>query len=320
MMPTPGDPRTAARQAALPVRRRLRPLLLGGAMRVLPPLFGRLAWRQAQRLGSALGLLAWWLVRRDRRRTLAHLALAFPEAAPGEWRALGSACFRHHGKNLAECLHLLRADCAAVLAHVRLEGFEHLAAARASGRPLIVVSGHCGNWELVPATLNCLGVGMQVVARQLDEAPLDALLVGLRSRFGTATIARGSLGAARALLKVLRGGGVLGLVIDQDTKVDGVWVPFFGRLAYTPVGAAEIALRRSAAVLPVFIERGADGEHLLRILPPLALPAGPEAATAVMTAAIEAQVRRRPEQWVWMHRRWRRQPDGAPGAAAAGGR
>ena len=98
------------------------------------------------------------------------------------------------------------------------------------------------------------------------------------------------------------------MLIDQDTKVEGVWVPFFGRPAFTPVGAAKIALKQRAAVVPVFIERLPDGEHLARYHPPLDLPDDPQAATALMTAKIEEQIRRHPEQWVWMHRRWRRQP------------
>lgn len=98
------------------------------------------------------------------------------------------------------------------------------------------------------------------------------------------------------------------MLIDQDTKVDGVWVPFFGRPAFTPVGAAKIALRQKTEVIPTFVERRPDGSHLVRIHPPLDLPEDPREATAVMTRAIEEQVRRQPEQWVWMHRRWRRQP------------
>ena len=122
---------------------------------------------------------------------------------------------------------------------------------------------------------------------------------------------RGSEGAARQLLAALRKGGALGMLIDQDTKVDGVWVPFFGRPAFTPVGAAKIALRQNTAVIPTFIERLEDGRHLATFHPPLDLPDDPTEATALMTTKIEEQVRRRPEQWVWRHRRWRRQPPGA---------
>jgi len=161
---------------------------------------------------------------------------------------------------------------------------------------------------MLAAALNVHGLQMAVVARELDEEILQRLLVGLRDRFGTKTIVRGTPGAARALLTALRSNGALGMLIDQDTKVDGVFVPFFGRPAYTPVGAAELAIRFDAAVLPGFIERLDDGSHRVHIEPPLDLPTDPTAATALMTERIEAQIRRAPAQWVWLHRRWRRKP------------
>jgi Kdo2-lipid IVA lauroyltransferase/acyltransferase len=289
----------------------LRYRLLAAALAGLSAALGRLPWRVAQRIGRGIGAAGWALSRRDRHRALGHLALAFPEIPERERRRLGRACFRHHGASLAECLHLLRRDCAAVLAHVEIEGWEEVERAREAGRPVVILTGHCGNWELLAAAINCRGLDMSVMARALDQPGLQAMLAGLRRRFGTETIARGTEGATRLLLGVLRRGGALGMLIDQDTKVDGVWVPFFGRPAFTPVGAAKIALRQRAAVIPTFIERRGDGTHLARFLPALDLPNDPREATAAMTAAIEQQVRRRPEQWVWMHRRWRRQPAGS---------
>jgi KDO2-lipid IV(A) lauroyltransferase len=209
--------------------------------------------------------------------------------------------------NLAEILHLLARGCDDVARYVEVEGWERVEALRAAGRGVLIVTGHCGNWELLAAAINCRGLGMRVVARALDEPELQELLVALRDRFGSRTIERGRPGAARELLRALRE-GALGMLIDQDTRVEGVWVPFFGRPAYTPVGAARIALKQDAAVVPSFIERLPDGRHLARFLPPLDLPDDETEATALMTAAIEAQIRRVPEQWVWMHRRWRRQP------------
>lgn len=173
---------------------------------------------------------------------------------------------------------------------------------------MLILTGHCGNWELLAALLSAHGLPLSVVAREIDEPGLQTMLLDLRARFGSRTIVRGTPGAARALLATLRGGGALGMLIDQDTKVEGVFVPFFGRLAWTPVGAAELATRFGAVVLPTFIEREPDGRHRGRIHPEMALPADPTAATAKMTAAIEAQIRARPEQWVWLHRRWRRRP------------
>ncbi|HVR98878.1 MAG TPA: lysophospholipid acyltransferase family protein [Thermoanaerobaculia bacterium] len=288
---------------------RLRSSLLAALLRLLSAVFGRLSWKGAQRIGRGIGSLGWRVSKRDRRRTLDHLALAFPDLSPQDRGQLGRDCFRHHGTSLAECLYLLRRDCAAVRAAVDIQGWEEVERVRAAGRPILILTGHCGNWELLAALINCLGLGMAVVARPLDEPDLQELLAGLRRRFGTETIARGSEGSPRQLLTTLRQGGALGMLIDQDTKkVEGVWVPFFGRPAFTPVGAAKIALRQEAAVIPTFIERLEDGRHLARFSPPLDLPDDPQEATAAMTRAIEEQVRRRPEQWVWMHRRWRRQP------------
>jgi KDO2-lipid IV(A) lauroyltransferase len=290
--------------------RRYRGPLLAGLARALAVVFRPLPRGVLRRVGHGLGTLAWWLGGRDRRRALEHLALALPELSADERRRLARACFRHQGVNLAEMLHFLSSDCAEVERWVDVEGWEEVEAQRAAGRPILIVTGHCGNWELLAALINCRGLRMAVVARRLDDAETQELLLALRGRFGTETIERGEAGAARRLLRVLRDGGALGMLIDQDTRVEGVWVPFFGHDAYTPVGAAKIALKQNAAVIPTFIERRPDGRHLARFHPALELPDDPVAATALMTRAIEDQVRRVPEQWVWIHRRWRRRPPG----------
>jgi KDO2-lipid IV(A) lauroyltransferase len=293
------------------LKARLEPALLNGALWLLSSTLGRLSWTGSQRVGRGIGSLAWRLSRRDRRRALDHLALAFPEKSDPERRALARGCFRHLGETLGECLHLFHRDCAFVGEVVEIQGFEEIERVRREGRPLVLFTGHCGNWELLGAAVNCRGVGMTVVARSLDEPEQQEMLAGLRARFGTPTIERGSEGAARQLLGTLRRGGALGMLIDQDSgKMDGVWVPFFGRPAFTPVGAAKIALKQKAAVIPVFIERLEGGTHRITFQPPLDLAADPQEATAQMTAKIEEHIRRRPEQWVWMHRRWRRQPAG----------
>jgi KDO2-lipid IV(A) lauroyltransferase len=296
------------------LKARLAPLLLNAGLRLLTSTLGRLSWPAAQRAGRAIGVLGWQLSRRDRRRTLEHLALAYPGMPEAQRRRLGRDCFRHHGTTLGECLHLFHRDCEFVPSVVDLKGWEEVEKARREGRPILILTAHCGNWELLGAALNCRGLGMAALARELGEPAQQRMLAALRQRFGTPTIARGTEGAARQLLGTLRRGGALGMLIDQDTKVDGVWVPFFGRPAFTPVAAAKIALRQNAAVIPTFSERLADGRHLVTLHPPLELPEDPTEATALMTAKIEEQVRRRPEQWVWMHRRWRRQPSPHPPA------
>jgi KDO2-lipid IV(A) lauroyltransferase len=252
--------------------------------------------------------VAWHLSRRDRGRALTHLEIAFPELSPDERRGLARANFEHYGTMLAEAFWLRHRGPEEIERIVSFEGWKEIDAARGAKRPILILTGHCGNWEILAAALNVRGLGMAVVARELEDPGLHEMLLALRARFGTKTIVRGTPGAARALLAALRSGGALGMLIDQDTRVDGVFVPFFGRPAYTPVGAAELALRFDAVVLPTFIERQENGTHRARIEPPLQLPNDATAATALMTERIEAQIRRVPAQWVWLHRRWRRKP------------
>ena len=290
--------------------RRARGRLLGALLGGLAHGLARRRLATVQRVGRVLGRLTWLLGRRDRRRALAHLALALPGLDDAGRRAIAWGSCLHLGMNLTETLHLLGADCGGVEGTVDVEGWETVAALRAAGRPVMILTGHCGNWELLAALTNCRGLGMAVVGRRLEETVLQDLLLAVRNRFGTETIERGEAGAARRLLGVFRDGGALGVLIDQDIRAESVFVPFFGRPAHTPVGPARIALRLGAAVVPTFIERRPDGRHRAVFHPPLVLPDDPLGATAAMTAAIEEQVRRVPEQWVWMHRRWRRRPDG----------
>jgi KDO2-lipid IV(A) lauroyltransferase len=286
------------------LRGRLLGTLLGGFGRWL----GRRELATAQRLGRAIGRLAWWFGRRDRRRALDHLTVAFLERSPGERRRLARLSFLHLGATLAETLRLAGGDCAEIDRIVDVEGWERVEALRVAGRAIVILTGHCGNWEMLAALINCRGLAMAVVGRRPEEPGLQAMLLGLRRRFGTETIERGEAGSARRLLATVRGGGALGMLIDQDIRAESVFVPFFGRPAHTPVGAAKLALRLDAVVVPAFIERLPDGRHRAVFHPPLDLPPDPTGATAAMTRTIEEQIRRVPEQWVWLHRRWRRQP------------
>lgn len=279
-----------------------------GLIHVLSRPLGSLPRAAALACGRALGRLAWMLSRRDRRRSLDHLAIAFPGLSERERRRIARQAFLHQGMNAAELLHLLRRNAEQILPAMEVQGWENVEAARTTGRPILILTGHCGNWELIPVPMRHRGVPLAAIARPADDPRIQELIASTRNHLGATTIARGTRGAARQILGVLRSGGAIAMLIDQDTKVDGVWVPFFGRPAFTPVGAAELAIKQEMRVIPTFMERRADGGHLVRFLPVLDLPTDAREATAGMTAAIEGQIRRRPEQWVWWHKRWRRQP------------
>lgn len=304
-----GSSKPSPRRARRARYRRLRNGLLRILAGPLIALLGALPWSAAQALGRAIGRLLWRLGRRDRERTLEHLTLAFPDRPRGEIVALGRASFRSHGMNLAETLHLLARDLDGVNRHLEIEGWEHVEAV--GDRPLLIVTGHCGNWELLSPAFQSRGRKLAAVVRALEDAWAERLATRIRQRFGTTVIRRGTRESVRELLRVMRGGEALIMLIDQDIRADSVWVPFFGRPARTPSGAAEIALRRKMAVVPAFCVRRADGSHLARFSPSLDLPDDVTAATALMTRTVEDHVRRYPDQWVWMHRRWRHRPPDA---------
>jgi len=294
--------------------RLLRAHLISSGAHALASFFRLMPWSTAQRIGRSFGRIAWTSSRRDRRRALEHLAVAFPELPAVERQRIARASFLNLGTTLGEVLWLFTRGCAAVARHVATEGLDAVVALQATGRPVLFITGHCGNWELLAASWSCHRP-VTVVVRVLEEPPLHRLAVGFRTRFGARALERGAPGAARELLGVLRRGEALAMLIDQHTRVDGVWIPFFGRPAFTAVGPARLARRHDVAVVPVFDERLADGSHLARFEPALELPDDDVEAAALMSRTIEAHIRRVPEQWVWMHKRWRRPP--APDVTAA---
>ncbi|MFN8544164.1 MAG: lysophospholipid acyltransferase family protein [Candidatus Binatia bacterium] len=273
-------------------------------------------------LGRALGAVAHALLARPRGLARRHVALAFPERSAAEVDAIVRGCFRHAGTSFAE-LALWR-KLAVRPGYVEAEGLDEGLATLGEGRGLIAVTGHVGNWELLAATLAARGVPLTVVARRVNDARFDALILRFRRAVGVEVVLRDDARFQAAVRDALARDRVVALLIDQDTRGAGVHVPFFGRLARTPPGAAILALRTRAPVVTAFIERRRDGGHRIRVTP-IPLPDTPgrgqvTALTAELTAAIEAQIRRAPAEWVWWHERWRRGPGEPVSPLLAGGR
>jgi KDO2-lipid IV(A) lauroyltransferase len=261
--------------------------------------------------GAALGLMPSL-----RRRISSHLEIAFPDLEGNRRDAIMRACSRHFGLMLSEIAHLWRAGPAQVESLSEVSGLENFESALEAGRGAMFTTAHCGNWELLSARLPVAGVPLISAVRELTDPRLDELVKSTRTRFGTEIVPRGPA-AGRQLIRSLARNKVCGLLIDQDIRdVPGVFVPFFGRPAWTPSGAATLAIRMECPLIPGFIHRRPDGTHKVEIHPPLEKPSGGTLEdqvlelTAAATAAIERQIRAYPEQWVWMHRRWRRQPEG----------
>ena len=261
-------------------------------------------------VGRALGTGAHALLGTPRAFALEHVALALPELDADTRRRLVQGTFRHAGESFAELG--LYPKLARRPGFVVFEGQEVLDAALAGGRGAIGVTGHCGNWELLAATVAARGYPVSVVVRQVTDLRFHALIVGFRTAAGLEVLVRDDPAFLHGVRDALRRNRIVAMLIDQDTRSAGVFVPFFGRLAHTPPGAAVLALRARVPVFSIFIERRAEGGHRIRA-EALPMPAARARSavlelTARLTRAIEAQIRRAPAEWVWWHRRWRRRP------------
>ncbi|HEY1334099.1 MAG TPA: lysophospholipid acyltransferase family protein [Myxococcaceae bacterium] len=277
--------------------------LVGFVPAYLPPAIG-LA------LGRRIGDVLWWILPRRRRVALRNIERSLGrELTPAEVRRLGRRSFQHLGMNLVEaCRYFLR-PTEVMLSRVHVEGVEHLRRAAADGRGILVLTAHYGNWELLAAAHGLTGLPLSFVVRPLDDPILDDLADRFRQRTGAERIVKHR--AVREVMQALRRGRMVGILLDQNaTRGEGVFVPFFGVPASTSKGLALLALRTGAPVVPIFLRREPDGRHCMDVRPPLPAPAGGDvqAYTAAFNAAIEAAIRRAPEQWLWMHARWRTQP------------
>jgi KDO2-lipid IV(A) lauroyltransferase len=261
-------------------------------------------------VGRRIGDLLWWLLPGRRRRALDNIRLSLGhDMTPREIARLGRRSFQHLGMNLIEaCRYFLR-PIEVMLSQVHVEGVEHLRDAAAHGRGILVLTAHYGNWELLAAAHGLTGLPLSIVIRPLDHPVLDELAARFRRRSGAELIVKRQ--AVREVLKALRRGRMVGILLDQNaTRAEGVFVPFFGVAASTSKGLAVLALRTDAPVVPVFLRRTPDGGHSMDVGPPLVPPTDGDvlAYTATFNRVIETAIRRAPEQWLWMHARWRTRP------------
>ena len=278
--------------------------------------------RLASWLGERLGALAFVLARSERRKTLASLAVGYPEKSETEREALARQCFRHIGRSVMEMVCIEQFD-ARRHEYVEWEPASRAAmdAALARGKGVVFVTGHVGNWELLARYVALEDYPAAVIGKEASDPRTTKLIEGFRASGKLRVIWRGSSGAAKEMLRALKGNSILGILIDQDTKVQSVWVPFFGRLAKTPRAAADLALRTGAAPMLGFCTRVGPLRYRITMRelerPALEGEAAVTALTAELTRGIEEQIRAHPEQWVWMHQRWKSPPPAPQGPPSA---
>lgn len=276
---------------------------------------------RALALGAGLGR-AWARLGGPRTQVArVNLRIAFPDWSEAAREAVLVRSFENMGRSLAEFALLARLGPEALRERVRIEGREHFEAARSASKSggVIAITGHFGSWELLAAAMAAHGFPFVAVQKPRESPLLDAIVERYRNLGGAEFLARGD--AARAALRALRDGKAVAILYDQDAPRDeGVFVPFFGRLASTRDGPVRIALRTRAPVLPIFLHRiGTGSTHVAQFRPPIEMlrPEG-DVESAIrenarrMTESIEREIVRAPDHWSWIHRRWKTQPPGEP--------
>jgi KDO2-lipid IV(A) lauroyltransferase len=273
-----------------------------GTARALP-------WRAVRAMGTALGLLFYAIDRRHRRIAIQNVAAAFPRRPEAERRALVRRVFGHFGRLLFELLKFSGLSRDDVLARVEIEGGDRIRDARAKGRGALLFTGHFGYWEINAIVHAAAFAPIGVLARPLDNRRLNDLLERMRGCLGNYVIYR--RGALRRVLKALHANDGVAILIDQHIQApDAVTVNFFDRPAATTLALGVLALRTGAPVIPAFALPLGVGRYRVIYERPIDPPANdsPEAIrdfTQRCTDVLEMQVRRHPELWLWMHRRWR---------------
>ncbi len=267
--------------------------LFGGVARAVPR-----SW--ADRVGAFLGWGWYRLVPIRRRVARQNLEQAFPELDVKARERIVAGMYRHLGLCLVELLRFGARDPGQLAASLHVEGRAHLEAALAEGRGVLVLTAHLGNWEVLVRAGTLCGAPLSVVTKSMRSPVAQAAWRALR-RGGPELLP--DRDSARRIVAALKRNEVVGYVLDQHAP-RGLRVPFFGRPAQTHDALARLAKATGAVVLPVFTWRSPEG-HRVRIETPVALGADPTESTRRYVARVEAAIRARPEQWLWIHRRWK---------------
>jgi Kdo2-lipid IVA lauroyltransferase/acyltransferase len=260
-----------------------------------------------------LGWLGYRVAPKTRALMHTHIKLAFSEMSEGQVRTLAKRNFVMLGKNTGE---ILRATSVRSLADMEkflvIHDYENFEKAKAKNKGVIFLTCHIGAFDLQITYMSLKGLRPLIIGTPLKDERLNNLLWKQRNAHGAIAVERGK--EMFRLLKELKSGGSLAILIDQDTKVKSRFVDFFGMPAATPVGAAIFAIKTGAVIVPTYIYLGADNKQHMYFMPEIeTVLTGDEEQDMIVNTQhysnfIEAQIRNHPEQWVWMHERWKTKP------------
>ncbi|HVP49306.1 MAG TPA: lysophospholipid acyltransferase family protein [Bryobacteraceae bacterium] len=245
---------------------------------------------------------------RLRRVALANLAMALPDLDPRERVRITDGVFRSIARLLVTLARFPRLNRTNIGEWIRYEGYEHFAEALRRGKGVLFATAHLGNWELSAFAHGLMAAPMNVVVRPLDNPLIDRLVERRRTLSGNRLIEKKDF--ARGILKALAANEAVGILIDQNASLDnGVFVDFFGIPACAGTGFVKLAAHSGAAVIPGFaLWSGAERKYILRFLPPVAMTGHVHADAARLQSVLENVIRQYPDQWLWIHRRWKTRP------------
>jgi len=260
------------------------------------------------------GWAAWQMLPKERRKVIQHLEIAFGSSkSSSEYYRIGQAVFQNLGKTAVDTLRipkLSKTDLEALILERHV--FERVEEALKGGDGLICATAHIGNWELIPVVIASRGYQGGVIGRRIYYEPFNRVLEKIREGAGAKVFYRDE--SPKPILSALKKNQIVGVLPDQDVdSLDGVFIPFFGKLAYTPSAPAKLSLASGAPILPLFMIRRESRYELQcgDIIWPEEGASKEEAVLKItkrISNVIESYVKQYPEQWVWMHRRWRSRP------------
>ena len=247
---------------------------------------------------------------RLRRVALANLAMALPALSLDEHARIVDGVFRSIARLLVTFARFPRMDRANIDQWIRYEGFEHFEQALQRGKGVLFATAHLGNWELSAFAHALLTAPMHVVVRPLDNPLIDALVARRRTMSGNKLIEKKNF--ARGILQALAANEAVGILIDQNASLDtGVFIDFFGVPACAGAGFARLAAHTGAAVIPGFaLWSESERRSVLRFYPEVPISCDVQQDTARIHAVLECVIRQYPDQWLWIHRRWKTRPPG----------
>lgn len=249
---------------------------------------------------------------RLRRAAMRNLAIALPERSTEEHTRIVDGVFRNIARVLVAMARFPVIDKTNVAEWIRYEGYEHFERGLERGKGVLFATAHLGNWELSAFSHALMSQPMHVVVRPLDNVRIDRLVEARRAASGNHLIAKKDF--ARSILHALKSNEAVGILIDQNAGLsDGVFVDFFGIPACAGAGFMKIAARSGATVIPGFaLWSEVERRYILRFYPPLEISGDTARDTQTLHTKLEEVIREYPDQWLWLHRRWKTRPPGSP--------